>query len=53
MKMKETDQQFFTGELALFASSDLRILNSTFDDGESPLKESRNIELACSLVKWK
>lgn len=28
-------------------------MNSTFDDGESPLKESRNIELACSLFKWK
>lgn len=51
--MKEFNQQVFTGERALFASHDLRINNCTFADGESPLKESRGIELSGSMFKWK
>ena len=51
--MKEFNQQIFTGERALFASHDLRIKNCTFADGESPLKESRGIELSGSMFKWK
>lgn len=46
-------QQFLTGERALFKSNDLRIEDSIFDDGESPLKESSNIELLGSMFKWK
>lgn len=46
-------QKLLTGERALFASRDLRIEDSVFDDGESPLKESHNIELENSSFKWK
>ena len=51
--MKEIKQQFLTGERALYGSRDLKIVDTTFDDGESPLKESRNIELHDSIFKWK
>lgn len=43
----------FTGERALFQSRRLRIEDSIFEDGESPLKESADIELVGSLFKWK
>lgn len=46
-------QEFLTGERALFHSKDLIIQDTIFDDGESPLKESRNIELYGSMFKWK
>lgn len=39
MEKKLVKQQLLTGERALFASKDLRIEDSIFDDGESPLKE--------------
>ena len=42
-----------TGERALFHAHDLKICDTIFDDGESPLKESRNIELWGSMFKWK
>ena len=32
---------------------DLKIYDTIFDNGESPLKESRNIELYGSMFKWK
>lgn len=52
--MKKTiEQQLLTGERALFGGHDLNIQYSTFADGESPLKESRHIELHHSLFKWK
>ncbi len=50
---KEIKQKFFTGERALFKSNNLLIIDSIFDDGESPLKESQNIELIKSTFKWK
>ena len=53
MEKKLVKQQLLTGERALFASKDLRIEDSIFDDGESPLKESSNIELVNSSFKWK
>lgn len=46
-------RQFLTGERALFHSENLEITDSTFADGESPLKESRNIRLLHSMFKWK
>ena len=42
-----------TGERALFMSRDLKIFDTIFDDGESPLKESRGIELTNCMFKWK
>lgn len=43
----------FTGERALFHAKDLSIKDAIFDDGESPLKESQNIELLGCMFKWK
>ena len=51
--MKEIKQEYLTGERALFQGQQLCIINSTFADGESPLKESRDIELLGSMFKWK
>ena len=51
--MKEYIQETFHGERALFASSDCRITDCVFEDGESPLKESKNIELTGSMFRWK
>lgn len=51
--MEEIKQKILTGERALFAGSDLRVIDSIFMDGESPLKESRNIELEGCMFKWK
>lgn len=44
---------FYEGERALFASSDLSISESVFENGESPLKESKNIDLDSCLFRWK
>jgi hypothetical protein len=46
-------QEFFTGERALFQGENLKIYDSVFVDGESPLKESHDIELYTSLFRWK
>ena len=43
----------FTGERALFNSSDLRIENAHFHSGESPLKESCGIDLSECEFSWK
>ena len=51
--MEEIRSGIFVGERALFASDGLSISDSVFEDGESPLKESRNIELTGSMFKWK
>ena len=51
--MKELKRQTFTGERALFAAHNLKIVDSTFEDGESPLKESANIELTGCMFRWK
>lgn len=47
------DQQFLTGERALFQGKDLLITNTVFDDGESPLKHSENIVADGCLFRWK
>ena len=49
----EYREKKFTGERALFGSRDLTIYDSVFEDGESPLKESRDIELFGCLFRWK
>lgn len=50
---REMHQKMFTGERALFQGRDLSIYDSVFMDGESPLKESENIDLYRSLFRWK
>jgi hypothetical protein len=51
--MKEYKQQLFTGERALFCSDGLALYDCIFDDGESPVKESRNISADGCLFRWK
>lgn len=50
---KEINRSYLTGERALFHSENLLITDCIFDDGESPLKESHNIELTDSMFRWK
>lgn len=51
--MKELHQGLFTGERALYNQNDLCIYDSTFADGESPLKEGKNLKIYNSIFKWK
>lgn len=51
--MKEYQFKSFYGERALYHSRGLKIMNSTFSDGESPLKESADIWLLDTIFKWK
>ena len=51
--MKELHKSVFTGERALFRGTDLKIYDSVFEDGESPLKHSKNVELERCGFKWK
>ena len=51
--MKEINQQFLSGERALYGTHDARISYCTFADGESPLKESSNLEIDNCLFRWK
>lgn len=51
--MKTLKDGVFTGERALYASRELVVLDSVFEDGESPLKESENIEVRGSAFRWK
>lgn len=51
--MKLIENERFTGERSLFASSGLDIRDCVFEDGESPLKESRGIRLDGCIFRWK
>ena len=51
--MKLLEKGIFEGERALFASRGVRIHDSVFRDGESPLKESRELELSGCSFEWK
>lgn len=51
--MKSIKEQTFTGERALFGGRELAIHHSIFEDGESPLKESQNIDVEQSIFRWK
>jgi len=51
--MKEYREQRFTGERALFHSEDVKVNECIFADGESPLKESKNIEAFECSFQWK
>lgn len=51
--MKIFENGVFTGERALFAAKDVKIINSVFEDGESPLKESEGVTVLSSRFSWK
>lgn len=46
-------KQTLTGERALFGIQDKIIWNCVFEDGESPIKESSNVEVYESAFRWK
>lgn len=50
---KEIRQAFYTGERPLFGGRSLVLYDTIFDDGESPLKESADIQLYGCMFKWK
>ena len=51
--MKKLKGLTFVGERALFFGRDLEIVDCIFEEGESPLKESENIQLKNCGFKWK
>lgn len=51
--MQTITQKSFGGERALYGSHDLRLQDTVFKEGESPLKEGRNLELDNVLFTWK
>lgn len=51
--MKDKISGTFTGERALFMARDKHITDSIFEDGESPLKHSKDIDIDSTHFKWK
>lgn len=50
---KEINEGYYEGERSLFKGHDLTINDTTFGNGESPLKETRNLDLNDVVFKWK
>ena len=50
---KEIVRERYTGERPLFSVRGLILRDTVFGEGESPLKESRDIELYGCMFKWK
>lgn len=51
--MKKIINQTLTGERAAYASTDTEFVGCTFEDGESPIKESRNVAVTDCTFGWK
>ncbi len=51
--MKEINQQYLIGERAMFQARDCHFTYCTFAEGESPLKESSDLQIDNTLFKWK
>ena len=51
--MKRFKDSKYIGERALFALEDASIFRCVFEDGESPLKESKNLVIRKSEFRWK
>ncbi len=51
--MKKLKQGLFTGERALYDIHQIKIIDSTFEDGESPLKECSDLIVNNCIFKWK
>lgn len=50
---KQINEGYFDGERPLFKEHGAQITDTTFGEGESPLKEARNIDLNDVVFKWK
>lgn len=53
MEKQVVEQQVLTGERALFRGENLLIKDTIFNNGESPLKEAKHIDLESVEFKWK
>lgn len=53
MEKKEIRQEYLTGERPLFGAENVYIEDTIFAQGESPLKESKQVELNNSMFQWK
>ena len=51
--MKKYEHGTYVGERALFMSKDASFYECTFKDGESPLKESSNLDITSCSFEWK
>lgn len=51
--MKTIEQQKLTGERAAYGLQDSNLEKVIFDDGESPLKHSKNLSIKQSSFRWK
>lgn len=51
--MEKINEAYLTGERALFGKQHLHITNTIFNEGESPLKESCDIQLEGCMFQWK
>lgn len=51
--MKTVENHYFEGERSLFGLENAKLVGVTFGEGESPLKEARNIKIRDSIFKWK
>jgi hypothetical protein len=51
--MKKLEYGYYEGERALYNSHGLHLVEATFANGESPLKESSDILLEGGIFKWK
>jgi len=47
------NQKLLNEERSLFKNTDVKVKNSIFEDGESPLKESKNVVLEDDIFRWK
>lgn len=52
-QMKEIYEKHLSGERALYGEHDAHISYCTFENGESPLKESANLKVDNCLFRWK
>lgn len=51
--MEVINNRIFEGERVLFTQNNLLIDSCTFQNGESPLKEGRNLIISNSTFSWK
>ena len=51
--MQEIKEKYFEGERALYGLSNTILKNVTFGEGESPLKETKDLEIKATIFKYK
>ena len=51
--MQMIEQRHFTGERALYGQSGFRAVDCVFEDGESPVKECKDVELFGCMFRYK